>query len=121
MLESPVLLLTLLLARIIRRNFLLFLQACLILGLVHVNYVEQDRSIRVLKFEAKLVQALKVLRVIFRPFEILHRSAEDKLFIVELINLSLRQGNMFLLLELTGRRVVIGLNIRATSTFLHET
>ena len=90
MLESPVLLLTLLLARIVRRNFLLFLQARLILGLVHVNYVEQDGSVRVLKFEAKLIQALKVLRVIFRPFEILYRSAENKLFLVKLIYLSLR-------------------------------
>lgn len=90
MLESPVLLLTLLLARIVRRNFLLFLRPCLILGFVHVSYVEQDRSIGVLKFEAQLIQALKVLRVIFRPFEILHRCAEDKLFIVELIDLSLR-------------------------------
>jgi hypothetical protein len=68
MLESPVLFLTLLLARIVRRNFLLFLQPCLILGLVHVSYVEQNGSVGVLKFEAKLVQAFKVLRVIFRPF-----------------------------------------------------
>ena len=90
MLESPVLLLTLLLARIVRRNFLLFLQPRLILGLVHVSYVEKDGSVGVLKFEAKLVQTLKVLRVIFRPFQILHRRAEYKLFIIELIYLSLR-------------------------------
>ena len=90
MLESPVFLLTILLARIVRRNFLLFLQARLILGLIHANYIEKDRSVGVLKFKAKFIQAFKVLRVIFRPFEILYRSAKDKLFIVELIYLSLR-------------------------------
>jgi hypothetical protein len=90
MLESPVFLLTLLLARIIRRNFLLFLLPRLILGLVHVYNVEKDGSVGVLKFEAKLIQALKVLRVIFRPFEILNWGAEDEFFIVKLINLSLR-------------------------------
>ena len=84
------LLLALLLARIVRRNLLLFLLPRLILGLVHVNDIEQDGSIRILKFEAKLIQALKVLRVIFRPFEILHRGAEDEFFIIELVNLRLR-------------------------------